>query len=136
MASQDECVASFPGSKICTQRSYSRLLAWAAYTSALPLPPTDTAPDPAVVKQRITAERTPMQAATYAAQLGPFLMEEPVMTGRVREHLSEWNDELTEVNLAADIDTALASVMPKFADAVVTDADVAAWSDKHGYPAP
>src|SRR5215510_3330545 len=99
MASQDECVARFPGSTICTQRSYSRLLAWAAYTSALPLPPTTEVPDPALVKQRITAERAPMQAATYSAQLGPFLMEESVMTAKVRQHLSEWNDEATETAL-------------------------------------
>jgi len=134
MASQDECVAAFAGSKICTNRSYSRLLAWAAYTSALPLPPIDTAPDPAAIKQRITAERAPMQAATYSAQLGPFLMEESVMTAKVRQHLSEWNDEDTEMTLVADIDTAFAAVMPRFADSVVTDADVAAWCDKHGYP--
>jgi hypothetical protein len=134
MASQDECIAKFPGQSICVNRSYSRLLAWAAYTSALPLPPTDTAPDPAAVKQRIAAERTPLQVNIYAAQLGPFLMEEPVMTGRVREHLSEWNDDATETTLVADIDTAFAAVMPRFADSVVTDADVAAWCDKHGYP--
>lgn len=134
MASQDECVAEFPGSKICVQRSYSRLLAWAAYTSALPLPPTTETPDPALVKERITAERTPMQVNIYAAQLGPFLMEEPVMTGKVRQHLSEWNDEATETALVADIDTAFASVMPRFAASVVTDADVAAWLEKHGYP--
>ena len=136
MASQDECIARFPGQHICTNRSYSRLLAWAAYTSALPLPPTDTAPDPAAVRQRIVAERAPMQAAIYAAQLGPFLMEEPVMTARVREHLSEWNDEATEGELAADIDVAFAAVMPRFADAVVTDQDVASWCEKHGYPPP
>jgi hypothetical protein len=134
MASQDECIAKFPGQPICVQRSYSRLLAWAAYTSALPLPPTDTAPDPAAVKQRITAERTSMQVNVYAAQLGPFLMEEPVMTGRVREHLSGWNDEATETTLSADIDTALAAVMPRFAEAVVSDADAAVWAEKHGYP--
>lgn len=136
MPSQDICISKFPGQQVCIDRSYSRLLAWAAYTSALPLPPTDTAPDPALVRQRILAERAPMQTATYAAQIGPFLMEEPVMTAKVRQHLSEWNDELTEVDLAADIDTAFASVMPRFADAVVTDADVAAWLDKHGYPPP
>ena len=136
MASQDECIARFPGQQVCTNRSYSRLLAWAAYTSALPLPPTDTAPDPALVRQRILAEKAPMQAAVYAAQLGPFLMEEPVMTAKVREHLSEWNDEATETALAADIDTAFASVMPRFADQAITDADVAAWCERHGYPLP
>jgi len=134
MASQDECISRFAGQEICMQRSYSRLLAWAAYTAALPLPPTDTAPDPAAVKQRILAERTPMQTGTYAAQLGPWLMEEPVMTARVREHLSEWNDEATETTLAADVDTAFAAVMPRFAEAVITDGDVAAWCEKHGYP--
>lgn len=136
MPSQDICIARFPGQQVCVDRSYSRLLAWAAYTSALPLPPTGTAPEEAAVRQRIVAERAPMQAATYAAQLGPFLMEEPGMASRVREHLSEWNDEATEGELAADIDTAFAAVMPRFADAVVTDADVAAWCERHGYPPP
>lgn len=136
MASQDECIAKFAGQQVCIDRSYSRLLAWAAYTSALPLPPTDTAPDPALVRQRILAERAPMQTATYAAQLGPFLMEEPGITIRVREHLSEWNDEATEGELVADIDVAFASVMPRFADQVVTDADVATWCERHGYPVP
>src|SRR5262245_7785685 len=125
MASQDECIARYPGQEICVRRSYSRLLAWAAYTSALPLPPIDTPPAPALVKQRIVAERAPMQPQIYASQLGPFLMEEPVMTAKVRAHLSEWNDETTEAALAADIDIAFAAVMPRFADAVVTDADVA-----------
>lgn len=134
MASQDECVARFPGQEICVQRSYSRLLAWAAYTSALPLPPTTETPDPAAVKQRILAEKAPMQPQIYAAQLGPFLMEESVITAKVREHLSEWNDEATETTLVGDIDTAFAAVMPRFAEAVVTDADVAAWLEKHGYP--
>ena len=136
MASQDECIARFAGQQVCTNRTYSRLLAWAAYTSALPLPPTDTAPDPAAVRQRIVAEKAPLQAPVYAAQLGPFLMEEPGMIARVREHLSEWNDEATEGELAADIDVAFASVMPRFADAIVTDADVAAWCERHGYPLP
>ena len=136
MASQDECVAKFAGQQVCIDRSYSRLLAWAAYTSALPLPPTDTAPDPAQVRQRILAEKAPMQTATYAAQLGPFLMEESVMTARVREHLSEWNTEEVEATLVADIDTAFAAVMPRFADAAITDADVAAWCARHGYPPP
>lgn len=136
MASQDECIAKFPSQQVCVNRSYSRLLAWAAYTSALPLPPTDTAPDAALTRQRILAEKAPMQTATYAAQLGPFLMEEPVMTARVREHLSEWNTEEVETTLVADIDTAFASVMPKFADQAITDADVAAWCERHGYPLP
>lgn len=134
MASQDECIARFAAQPICVQRSYSRLLAWAAYTSALPLPPTDTAPDPAAVKQRITAERAPMQANIYSAQLGPFLMEESVLTAKVRQHLSEWNDEDTEATLVADIDTALAAVMPRFAESVVTDQEAADWCAKHGYP--
>jgi hypothetical protein len=136
MASQDECVARFAGQQVCTNRTYSRLLAWAAYTSSLPLPPTDTAPPADQVRQRILAEKAPMQATIYAPQLGPFLMEEPVMTSRVREHLSEWNTEEVEATLAADVDTAFAAVMPRFADSVITDADVAAWCAKHGYPPP
>ena len=136
MASQDACIASFGNQQVCINRSYSRLLAWAAYTSALPLPPTGTAPDAGAVRQRILAEKAPMLPGAYATQLGPFLMEEPVMTARVREHLSEWNTEEVEATLVADIDTAFASVMPRFADQTITDADVAAWCERHGYPLP
>lgn len=41
-----------------------------------------------------------------------------------------------KANSATKVDTAFAGVMPRFADGVVTDADVAAWYERHGYPPP
>lgn len=134
MASQDACIAKFAGQQVCIDRSYSRLLAWAAYTSALPLPPTDATPPAPQTRQRILAEKTPVMASTYAAQLGPFLLEEPVITQKVRQHLSEWNDDAVETTLVADIDTAFAAVMPRFADMMITDQDVSTWLARNGYP--
>jgi hypothetical protein len=133
-ASREECVAQFPRQPCCIDRIYARSLAWAAYTTALPLPPADTAPEIAWVRQRVLAEQMPMRS--YAQQIAPFLMEVPNITDEVRSHLNAWNDEATETTLATDIDSAFASVMPVFAEAAIGDQEVALWCDKHGYPRP
>jgi hypothetical protein len=133
-ASKEECVAQFPRQPCCIDRIYARSLAWSAYTTALPLPPDDVAPEAQWVRERVLAEQTPLR--NYAQQIAPFLLETPTVTDKVREHLNAWNDEATDEILAGDIDAAFASVMPKFADAVISDAEVALWCDKNGYPRP
>jgi len=135
-ASIDECKAQFPRQQVCLDRTYSRLLAWAAYIIATGLPPAGVAPDKAVVQQRILAERTPANATMYSQQLSPYLVENTNITAKVREHLNAWNDEATEGTLSSDIDGAMATIMPQFADAVISDQEVANWCDKHGYPRP
>lgn len=135
-ATVDECVASFARQQVCIDRTYARVFPWAAYTSSLPLPPTGSAPEAAAVRQRIVADRTPVQGSVYAQQITPYLLEIPNITARVREHMSPWNDEELETGLATDIDGALAAVMPRFASDTITDYDVALWCDKHGYPRP
>jgi hypothetical protein len=135
-ASQDECVAQFPRQQVCNDRVYSRLLSWAAYITAQPLPPVDTPPDAAWVQQRVLAERVPVNATMYQAQVSPYLMEIPNITDRIRDHLNAWNNEATETTLASDIDTSLAVVMPKYAAATVTQQDVDNWLDRNGYPVP
>lgn len=135
-ASVDECVAQFPRQSVCVDRTYARMAAWAAYTMALPLPPTDAAPEIATVQQRLLAERSPIQGSTYAQQVTAYLIETPGITARIRDHLNAWNAEDTEGELAADIDGAFAVVMPVYAAATISDYDVALWCDKHGYPRP
>jgi len=135
-ATVDECTANFSAQSVVIQRTYARVFAWAAYTNALPLPPNNTAPDPEVVRQRIVAERTPVQIGGYAQQITPYLLEIPNITSRIREHMSAWNDEATETSLATDIDGALATVMPRYAKDTISDYDVATWCDKNGYPRP
>lgn len=136
-ASYDECIAAFPRTQICLDRVYSHLLSWAAYITAQPLPPdTSTAPDKALVQQRVLAERTPQQATVLAGQVAPYLMEVPNITNDIRSHLNNYNDEATETALAGEIETSMAAVMPKFAAAMVSDYEVANWCDKNGYPRP
>ena len=135
-ASQDECVAQFPRQPCCQDRVYSRLLSWAAYTTSLPLPPADTAPEKAWVQQRALAERLPQQATMLVAQIIPYLLETPNITQDIRAHLNAWNDEATETGLAAEIDTGLAVVMPKYAAIAVGDQEVANWCERNGYPPP
>lgn len=135
-ASYDECVAAFPRSQICLDRTNSRVLSWAAYITAQPLPPTDVAPDKAAVQQRVIAERAPQQIQFMVGQVAPYLMEIPNITSDIRSHLNAWNDEATETGLSAEIDTSLAVVMPKYCAFVVTDTEVANWCDKNGYPRP
>lgn len=135
-ASQDECVAQFPRQAVCIDRTYARMAAWAAYTMALPLPPTETAPEIDKVQQRVVAERNPTQGMNYAQGVTPYLIEVPNITAKIRDHLNAWNAEDTETTLAADIDGAFATVLPRFAAITVPDYDVALWCDKHGYPRP
>jgi len=135
-ASKDECIAAFPRSQVCQDRTYSRLIAWASYTTSLPLPPTDTAPDPDWVRQRVLAERLPLYSGTYVSQVMPYLLEVPNVTDDVRSHLNAYNDEATETTLVGEIDAGLAVIMPKFAEAMVSDQDVANWCEKNGYPLP
>jgi hypothetical protein len=133
-ASQDECVAQFPRQPVCNDRVYSRLLSWAAYITAQPLPPVDTPPDEAWVQQRILAERVPAQGYQMISTVSPYLLEVPNVTQNIRDHLNAWNDEATETTLAADIDTSLAVVMPKYAAATVSEQDVDNWLERNGYP--
>lgn len=135
-ASQDECVAQFARQPICLDRTYARSMAWAAYITAQPLPPTDVAPEKAWVQQRVLAERTPAAAEQQARLLAPYLIEIPNISQRVREHLNVWNTEATEGSLASDIDTSMATVMPTFAAYMVSDEQVAGWCDRNGYPRP
>lgn len=135
-ATVDECAANFARQQVCLDRTYARVFAWAAYQNALPLPPTDTAPDAEVVRQRIVAERTPTQIQSYAQQITPYQLEVPNITNRIREHMNAWNAEDTETSLSVDIDGALAVVMPRFARDSISDYDVALWCDKNGYPRP
>ena len=135
-ASQDECNAQFPRQQVCIDRTYSRSIAWAAYTTSLPLPPTNTAPAVDWVRQRVLAERMPANANGYVSMIAPYLLEVPQITGRIRDHLNAWNDETTEGELVADIDTGFAVIMPKFAAAVISDQEVIAWCNRNGYPVP
>jgi hypothetical protein len=135
-ASQDECVAQFPRQAVCNDRLYSRLLSWSGYITALPMPPTDTAPDIEWVKQRLYAERLPSQAYNTLLYVSPYVVQVPQITQKIRSHLNAWNDETTETDLVADIDSALAVVMPKVAVTMVSDQDVANWCDANGYPLP
>jgi hypothetical protein len=63
-------------------------------------------------------------------------MEVPNVTNDIRTHLNAYNDEATETNLSTEIDNSLATVMPKFAAATISDQEVANWCDKNGYPRP
>jgi hypothetical protein len=135
-ASQDECVAQFPRQGVCNDRVYSRLISWAGYITAQPMPPTDTAPDVEWVRQRVLAEQLPAQATYYVPMVSPYLLEVPQINQNIRSHLNAWNDEATETTLVADIDSGLAVVMPKLADSTVSDDQVANWCRKNGYPVP
>jgi len=136
-ASYDQCVAAYPRSQICLDRAYSRLLAWASYITAQPLPPdTETPPDKAWVQQRVLAERTPAMATQYVNQVVPYLLEVPNVTNDIRTALNAYNDEQIETTLSGELDSSMAVVMPKFAAATVSDQEVANWCDRNGYPRP
>lgn len=135
-ATVDECAANFSKQQVCIDRTYARVFAWAAYQNALPPLPDTAPPEAQTVRERIVAERTPTQITQYSQQITPYQLEVPNIITRIREHMNAWNDEATETSLSTDIDGALAVVMPRFANDMITDYDVALYCDKRGIPRP
>jgi hypothetical protein len=51
----------------------------------------------------------------------------------IRLYLNQWNDEATEISLSQQIQDVTNEIIPRFAAADVSDADVAAWYAANGF---
>ena len=125
--------AQFPRQQVCRDRQYSALLRWAAYIAALPVPPTA---GEQWVKERITAGRVALNPDMYVPQTISGTISVPDIQTNIRQHLNAFNDEATEASMDLQVDSALAVVMPTFAAATVTDAEVQRWMDENSVVAP
>lgn len=128
--------AQFPKQQICRDRQYSALLRWSAFigASTLPVPPEQPAEQD--VKNRILATRIPPNIELYVGQTMSLTIADPSIQTNIRQHLSAFNNEATEASMDAQVDAALSAAMPKYADAIITQAEVDRWLQENGYVTP
>lgn len=125
--------AKFPQQQICRDRQYSGLLRWAAYQTALPIPPTK--PDEDFVRERIVAEKIPTQADYYVAQTMSYVVATPDIQTNIRQHLNAFNDEATEAAMDLQVDGALSSTLPAYCRTQVSQSQIDQWYADNGFGA-
>ena len=127
-------IAQFPRQQICRDRQYSALLKWSAYILALPIPTEK--PAGSWVKERIVAGRVTVNPEVYVAQTISGTASVTDIQTNIRQHLSAFNDEATEAAMDAQVEGALATVMPQYCEGTVSDAEVTRWYEDNGFGEP
>jgi hypothetical protein len=129
----DLLLAQYPKQQTVRDRNYSALVIWADGITTEPLPPEK--PDEEYVRQRLVAERIPTATDSYVTRTMSFMMQSDVTQTNIRQFLSAWNDEATEVSLSAQNAGIIADFMPRFAMTDVTQPQVDQWYlDHYGEP--
>ncbi len=129
----DILLAQYPKQPVVRDRNFAGLVAWAASRTAAAVPA-----DPPLewVRERLVAERIPLQPANYVERTIAFFMQDPATVTNIREYLSPWNDEAAETSLSAQIGGVIAAFMPRFAMQDSTAAQLALWYRDHGLDPP
>ena len=125
-------IAQFSRQQVCRDRQVTALLKWSAYQLALPIPGEKPAED--VVKQRIVAGRVQINPDMVVAGTINGVASTPDIQTNIRQHLSAFNDEQTEVAMDSQVDFALATVMPTYCRGVVSDTEAEMWYLDNGFP--
>jgi hypothetical protein len=127
----DLLLAQYPKQQTVRDRNFSALVIWSNAIAAQPIPPDKPPPD--VVRQRIVAERIPIQTDIYVTRTMSYFMQDGTTQVNIRQFLSQWNDDATEVSLSAQLASVIAAFMPRFALTDISDADVEAWFTANGF---
>jgi hypothetical protein len=130
----DLLLAQYPKQQVVRDRNSSGLLDWAAGVVAEPIPPDK--PDEDWVRKRLVAERIPIQPDNYVQRTLAFFQQHEIVQVNIRQFLSQWNDEATEVSLSAQNAAIISDFIARFAAVDVSDADVAAWYEANGFVDP
>jgi hypothetical protein len=123
--------AEFPRQKVCRDRQNLGLTRWAAYILAQAIPATK--PDEAFVEQRIIASRIYDQTENYVNLTIQYTLADPAIQTNVRQHLSAYNDESTEVSMDAQVDGAIGTYMPGFCRGKVSQQEIDNWYVENGF---
>jgi hypothetical protein len=118
---------------VVRQRNSVTLVNWSGYVTALAIPAT---PDDAWVRQRVLAEQMPLSLDFATAQTLTYFLQDATTQTNIRQFISEDNSSDDEVALSAQNETIAAAAMPRYASAVITDAQVAQWRERNNAPAP
>lgn len=118
---------------IVAQRNSVTLVTWSAYGSQLPIP--DPAED-AWVRARVLAEAIPLALQSYTEQTRSYFLQDTITQTNILQFISEDNDSATEVALSGQNDSIAAAFMPRFANTVISDQQVADWRKRNNAPEP
>jgi hypothetical protein len=127
----DLLLAQYPKQQHVRDRNFSGLVAWSASIKAQPIPADK--PDLGWVRERVVAERIPMQVANYVERTIAFFMQDPATVTNIRKFLNPWNASATEEALSLQINAVIAPFMPGFAALDVSAAEVEAWYAQNGF---
>lgn len=106
---------------------------WAAYVSETDIPaePTDD-----WIRQRIQADNAPRMLAGMTQDTLAYFLQNQITQVNIQQFLSPYNDDTTEVSLAAQNDSILAAFAPQWCQTTISDAQVAQWRESNNKPAP
>jgi len=129
----DRLLAQYPKQDTVRDRNFSALIGWSVTIISETIPTTK--PDEEWVRERLVAERIPVQTANYVDRTMSYFMQDDVTQTNIRQFLNPWNDEATEVSLSAQNELIIDRFMPRFAKTDVSDEQVQAWYDANGFAA-
>jgi len=134
MAADNILLSQYLTQQVVRQRNSVGLIEWAGTVTAEAIPTTK--PNEAWVKQRIVAERIPQSPDNYTQRTLAYFLQDSTTTTNIRQYLNAFNDDPTEVALAAQVNTVIVDFMPRFAATDVTDQQVQQWYDSNGFGTP
>jgi phosphoglucomutase len=126
-----QLMAQYPKQQIVRDRNSGGLIAWSAYVTTEAIPATK--PDEDWVRERIVAEQIVLNPNVYVDQSMSYFMQDPATEGSLSALMNPFNTEATEATLSDEVQNVIGTFMPRFAAQTVTDAQVQAWWDAHGF---
>jgi hypothetical protein len=124
-------LAQYPKQQIVRDRNSGGLIAWSAYVTTEAIPATK--PDEDWVRERIVAEQIVLNPNVYVDQTMSYFMQDPATDTSLSALMNPFNTEATEATLSDEVQSVIGTFMPRFAAQTVTDSQVQAWWDAHGF---
>jgi hypothetical protein len=133
MAVNNTLISKYMARPVVRQRNSVTLANFSAYVTAEAIP---DAPDDAWIRMRIQAENIPLTLDLMVIQTLTYFMQDTTTQTNITQFISEDNDDTTEVSLSSQNDSILAAFAQRWCDTTVSPAQVTAWREQNGKPAP
>src|SRR4029450_6238093 len=126
--------AQFPKQQVCRDRQAMALTRWAAYTLAQAVPIGN--PEDTLLEQRLMAAKFLDDIDYWTGKTMQLTLADPAIQTNIRQHLSAFNDESTEVSMDAQMDGAVGGWVADYAHGKITQQQIDAWYAENGFPPP
>lgn len=126
-------ISSYYDRPIVRSRNKVTLAEWAAYIGTAPIP---SPADDDWVRQRVVAENIPLNVDITVNQTLTYFVQDPAVVSNINQFISSDNDTATEQALSASNQDVCGTFMPRYAMAIVSQAQIDTWRQKNNSPAP